>query len=109
MQRVLTLELRVDYRDKEKLDLMKDIMADAARRVYAASAILSDNIKPQVAIFSDDFFQTHEELSMEEGSKSDSTFCVEGCVEGYSHSQATKSVGESGGEEISPELLAAIR
>ncbi len=127
MQRVFTLELRVDFKDKEKMDLVRTLMAQAAREVYAGSALLTDHIKPQVAIFSDDFFQTHEELSLLHGSEPSGSDSVEvggakvGLVSAHAPSPTTKAqalappqVGAAGGgaaeeETFSPELLAALR
>lgn len=130
MLRVFTLELRVDYRDKEKLELVRTIMAQAAREVYGSAALLNDHIKPQVAIFSDDFFQTHEELALMHGAedtpKRVETFprvvgvplpgpvavpSVENKLTPHQYTGAaapsTQTVEAS--EDISPELLAALK
>ncbi len=113
MQRVFTLELRVDYRDKDKLGLIRAIMSRAAREVYGAAALLNDHIKPQVAIFSDDFFQTHEELALMPGvgeeAPSKPSFRPEQSVLASSSSGTGEETLGGGEETISPELLAALR
>jgi hypothetical protein len=64
MQRQFTIEIRVDYADNAKNDTMKTAMQAAARHVYATAVLLADGVKPQVAIFSDDFFTGHEEIAL---------------------------------------------
>ena len=36
----------------------------AARHVYATATLLADAVKPQIAIFSDDFFAGHEQITL---------------------------------------------
>jgi hypothetical protein len=64
MQRQYTIELRVDYADNEKNDAMRTALQAAARHVYATAVLLADAVKPQVAIFSDDFFAGHEQITL---------------------------------------------
>lgn len=64
MQRQFTIELRVDYEDKDKHEVMRKAVAAAARHVYATALLMNDQVKPQIAIFSDDFFQGHEDLKL---------------------------------------------
>lgn len=65
MQRQFTMELRVDYADAEKNEVMKTALKAAARHVYATAVLLADNgVKPQIAVHSDDFFSGHEEIKM---------------------------------------------
>lgn len=65
MQRQFTMELRVDYADQDKNEVMKTSIKQALRHIYATAVLLADNgIKPQVACFSDDFFAGHEEIKM---------------------------------------------
>jgi len=66
MQRQYTIELRVDYADSGKNDTMRTALQAAARHVYATAVLLADAVKPQVAIFSDDFFAGHESIVLME-------------------------------------------
>ena len=93
MQRQFTIELRVDYADNEKNDAMRTALQAAARHVYATAMLLADAVKPQIAIFSDDFFAGHEQIAL-----------LEDTI------QAGKD--EIGGEQetpVSDELLGAMR
>lgn len=64
MQRQFTVELRVDYADNDKNEIMRKALQHAARHVYATAVLLSDGVTPQVAVFSDDFFSGHEEIKL---------------------------------------------
>lgn len=64
MQRQFTIEVRVDYTDKDKNEAMRTALAAAARHVFATAVLLADGVKPTIAIFSDDFFQGHEEIAL---------------------------------------------
>src|ERR1035437_1859122 len=64
MQRQFTIELRVDYADAEKNDTLRTALQAAARHVYATAVLLADAVKPQIAIFSDDFFAGHEQITL---------------------------------------------
>lgn len=112
MERVFTLELRVDHSDTKMFELYHSIIAEAARKVYGASALLKENIKPQVAIFSDDFFQTHEEINLAEGSEQEHFFREELLqVDSDRQGKTSEGVSVPEGDEspFSPELLEAFR
>ncbi len=64
VQRQFTIEIRVDYADSEKNAAMKETLQQCARHAYATATLLSDGVKAQVAIFSDDFFSGHEEIML---------------------------------------------
>lgn len=64
MQYQFTLELRVDFEDKDKNEIMKEAVRAAAKHMYATAALLADRVKPQIAIFSDDFFNGSEAVDM---------------------------------------------
>lgn len=96
MQRQFTIELRVDYTDNEKNDSMRTALQAAARHVYATASLLADGVKPQIAIFSDDFFAGHEVIEL-----LDDTIA-----------QGVKAITVDGNNEdegVSSELLAACR
>lgn len=64
MQRQFTIELRVDYEDNDKNDEMRKSTASAARHMYAMAQLLADGVKPQIAIYSDDYFQGNKEIEL---------------------------------------------
>lgn len=65
MQRQFTIELRVDFADADKLEPLKQTLQQAARHAYATAQLISDNPKlTQIAIYSDDFFTGHKEISL---------------------------------------------
>lgn len=64
MQRQFTIELRVDYEDNEKNDSMRQACAAAARHVFATASLLADGVKPQVSVYSDDYFAGHDEIKL---------------------------------------------
>lgn len=92
MQRQFTMELRVDYADNEKTKVMRQAMQQAARHVYATATLIADGVKPQIALFSDDFFTGHEQIELLEDTISQGVQAIDN--------------GEPE-EEISSELLAA--
>lgn len=64
MQRQFTIELRVNYADQERNDVIRRACQAAARHVYAMAALLQDGIEPQIAISSDDFFSGHQQIAL---------------------------------------------
>lgn len=100
MQRQFTIELRVDYADQEKNTVMRAAVAAAARHVYATAQLLADQTKPQIAIFSDDFFSGNQQIELLE----------DVIAKGKDQMQEIGS-GEAIAEDtgISPELAAAVQ
>lgn len=64
MIRQFTIELRVNYADAEKNDTMRTACAAAARHMFATANLLADGTKPEIAIYSDDWFAGKEEISL---------------------------------------------
>ena len=64
MQRTYTIELVVDYADTGKYDATKKACASMARNLYATVSFLNDQVEPKIAVFSDDYFQGHEEIAL---------------------------------------------
>lgn len=91
MQRQFTIEVRVDYADADKNEAMKETLQQCARHAYATATLLSDGVKAQVAIFSDDFFSGHEEIML-----------LNDTIQ-----QGLDQVGDTA-EDISPDLVAAM-
>lgn len=67
MQRQFTIELRVDFADSEKLGPIKKTLLMAARHCVTTARLIEDNPKSTViAVYSDDFFSGHQEISLME-------------------------------------------
>src|ERR1035437_5238313 len=64
MQRMFTIELRVDYADAEKNDAMRTAIRQAAQHVNATACLLTDGVRPGIAVFSDDFYAGREEIGL---------------------------------------------
>lgn len=64
MQRQWTIEARADFADQEKNDVITKAVQQAAVHIHATIALLADGIKPEVVVFSDDFFHGHEDISL---------------------------------------------
>lgn len=95
MQRMFTIELRVDFSDNEKLEPMKQAIRAAAKHVNATALLISDNPKAtQIAIYSEDFFSGNEEIALLED-----TIAI-GLAE------TGQAVGDEG---VSDELAGALR
>jgi hypothetical protein len=94
MIRQFTIELRVNYADAEKNETMRTACAAAARHMFATANLLADGQKPEIAIFSDDWFAGKEEISL-----------LEDVIQkGLDETSDTVSEGE-----VSSELMAAVR
>lgn len=64
MNRQFTIELRVDYADQDKNEVMRKALQVAARHMFATASLLSDGVKPQIAMFSEDFFDGHADIAL---------------------------------------------
>jgi len=98
MQRMFSIELRVDYADADKNETMRTALQHAARHVFATAQLLADNgVKPQIALYSDDFFAGHEEIALLED-------VIQQGLDQQAGGEATAN--EDG---VSSELAAAVR
>lgn len=93
MNRQFTIELRVDYADAEKNEVMRRALQIAGRHMFATASLLSDGVKPQIAMFSDDFFDGHAEIAL-----------IEDTIQ-----KGLDEVGGEGDQGVSSELIAACR
>lgn len=93
MQRQFTIELRVDYEDADKNETMRKACQAAARHVYATATLIADGVKPQIAIYADDFFSAHQEIELLEDT----------IQQGIDASQLKDE------DPVSSELMAAVR
>lgn len=96
VQRQFTIEIRVDCPDADKLEVFREVMRSAGQNVYAHAMLLGGQSKPQIAIFSDDFFDGHVDIKLFENR----------IAEGEA---ALAAAGDTSVEEgVSAELLAAV-
>lgn len=65
-QKTYTIELKVNFTEEGKHDVMREALRDAARTVLTTAMMLADKGKPQVALHSSDFFYGNEALTLEE-------------------------------------------
>ncbi len=64
MQRLFTIEVRVDYKDESKQEVMKKALQQAARHIYASANLLKDHIKPMIVVYSHDYFSGHHDIPL---------------------------------------------
>lgn len=92
--RQFTVELRVNYADNDKNDVMRRAVAAAARHIFATAQLLADGTNPDIAIFSDDWFAGREEIKL-----------LDDVIQ-----QGLDEAGENIAEgEVSSELMSAVR
>ena len=58
------MELRVDYADNEKNEPLRTAFRQAGQHVNAVACLLADGVKPDIVIFSDDFFAGREDIEL---------------------------------------------
>lgn len=97
MQRQFTIELRVDFADKDKLPELKQTLLSCARHAYSTAQLLSDTPKTtQIAIYSNDFFSPPEEIKLLDD------IIAQGKID------TNMAEGDDTDGSISPELAAAV-
>ena len=62
--RTITIELRVDYSDRSKDEVIIAAAKMAAKHIYTSALLISDKRKPTIALHSGDFFSGTEEISL---------------------------------------------
>jgi hypothetical protein len=111
MQRLYTIEVRVDFRDESKLPVMKKAIQQAARHVYSQAGLLGDAVKPNVIVFSHDFYNGHQDIALLE----DSVLSGEQAITEAGNSALSAPPAENAmpiaadDAPISAELLAALK
>lgn len=63
-QRSYTIEVRIDVADETKYEDFQKVMIQAGQLVYANAQLISGTTKPQIAVFSDDFFAGHNDIDI---------------------------------------------
>jgi hypothetical protein len=63
-QQQWTIEVRADFSDPGKVELIDEIMRAAALQVHANLDFLKEQQKPQVVCYSDNFFHTRRDIDL---------------------------------------------
>lgn len=68
-QRLFTIEVRCDFKDPlpgehDPIELMKKVVQQAARQVYSSSALVSERVRPEIVIYSHDWFKGHADIPL---------------------------------------------
>lgn len=58
------IEIRADFTNKEKIDLLSSMIVQHAVALNANVNLIKDEVKPEVVCYSDDFFHGHKEISL---------------------------------------------
>ena len=64
MLREFTIQLRVNFDDKAKEEVLVDAVRRAAKSLFTAANLVSDGRQPQIAISSGDMFEGEKELAL---------------------------------------------
>lgn len=62
--RTITIELRVDYDEKEKDRIMIQAAREACRTLIATAALISEKRKPQIKLETGDLFSANEQVEI---------------------------------------------
>lgn len=62
--RTYTIELRADFVDPEKYDLLMQMMREKAREIMAVAILMQDKRKPQISLQSGDMFERERDLEI---------------------------------------------
>jgi hypothetical protein len=96
MQQRFTIELNVDVQDATLSDTVLSVVQAAARHMYAA--LVLGPFKPQVVLYSNDFFMSHEQIAS-----------LEDTIQKGQDMLAKEGQNASEETEVSDEMLAALR
>jgi hypothetical protein len=62
--RTYTIELRCDFQDEEKYELVLEIVREKAREMLTTAIMLKDKRDPQISFSSGDMFETDKDLTI---------------------------------------------
>lgn len=62
--RTFTIELRADFDNKEKYDMLLHAVREAAHRMLATATLLAEKRKPQIALQCGDMFEGTEAIEL---------------------------------------------
>lgn len=104
-QQLFTIECRVDFRDESKIPLFKTLIQQAARLVITQAGLLGDGVKPEVVIYSHDYFKGHQDIALFDDDISKGGLAITEAGNLLTDSAPASAPPE---QEISPELIAAL-
>jgi hypothetical protein len=64
MRRTYQIEIKVEFNDEAKYEIVREALREAARTVYSTAVLIADGRLPAVAIMSDDFFEGTEQITI---------------------------------------------
>lgn len=64
MQKTVTIELKVRFKDKSRFDIVRRAAAQSARGLLAAAQLISDEHKPLIAVTAFDPFDGDEGIDI---------------------------------------------
>jgi hypothetical protein len=62
--KIWTIEIRVDFEDPSRNDIMLDDIRTHTKELLATARLLADGRKPDIAIQSDDMFEGRDKIDM---------------------------------------------
>lgn len=62
--RTYTIELRADFQDESKYDIMMEAMREMARQALTTAIMLKDKRDPQISLQSGDMFERNKDLEI---------------------------------------------
>lgn len=65
--RTYTVELRADFQDDEKHDILLSAVRDAARTMLTTALMLKDKREPQIMLQTGDMFERNNDVMLFEG------------------------------------------
>lgn len=66
MRKKYRIELSIEFKDQERHDALRPLIAQAARDLLATAELLADGRRPQIAVQSDDLFWGKDDLDLME-------------------------------------------
>lgn len=91
MQRLFTMEVRVDYKDETSMETFEKAIVQAALTINAQASLLKDHMKPQTILYSHDFQKGHRDIPIVP-----------------ENAEKAAALAADGGEDVSPDLLDAL-
>jgi len=109
MQDQITIELRVDFADKDKIPELTKIACSMARTLVANVQLLGPTCKPECVVFTDNFMSAPQQVDIYAdliGKGKDELSAIEAKDAVFSGAATATVTGE---DQVSDELLAALR
>lgn len=64
MTREWRIEIRTTHEDKSKDEAFKQALIIAAAQIYAKAGLLADRVKPDIALYCDDWFGDNQQINV---------------------------------------------